>query len=361
MSRASRRSRPTDARTRPATPPPTTPPRTAPATPPAAAHPPATGPSNDAEPPALAGGGRAIPEFDPTDRVDIPLDADPTDPTAPTTPTAPTATGGLSRDELDRLMEPLLAEVEQHRRRFDAPFFDDEDEDDDGYGGWLHDTYDAWLDDMDVDGYDDEDCLLCAAIERRAAAPATRLDPPIETTAIGSSTRTTTPTEADRQDLESGLTPSGRGDAPGTSPGDVTLPLGTKIPLTDDAALQLIRRSMSVPAEHQTMVLLLDERRCGGVAVVVSGTVDPDAVIEVVRHLAVTAAELGEVASMVVASVRPVGGAVDAGVGLDDVDRWFCIDEITDFQGIHLIEWYVLDGSGRVTRPRDLTFEPSRW
>ncbi len=337
MSRASRRSRPTS--TRPTS------------------TPPATAPVTDTEHQAPAGDRRAVPEFDPTDLVDIPLDPDPAAPAVP-----PAAGGDLSRDELERLMESVLAGVEPHRRLFGDPFVDDDEDADDGwYDVWLDDLHEDWPDDEDTDA---DECSLCAALHRRNAAPTSCPDTAFDTNAIDPSTIAATPTEADRRAVEAGLAHhvgrrlTERGYASGAAPLDITLPLDPAAPLTDEAALHLIRLSMTVPAEHQTMVLLLDERRCGGVAVVVSGTVNYDAVISVVLHLATTASVVGEVSSMVVASIRPDS---DGSTQLDDVDRWFCIDEITDYQGIHLIEWYVLDGSGTVNRPRDLTFEPSRW
>jgi hypothetical protein len=360
MSRASRRSRST--RVTPSTPAPTA------AEPSAAPHragtdePPAA--ASDAEPPVPAGDRQTAPEFDPADRCDIPIDLAPADPAW----VASSERRRWSAEEIDRLMAEIVAEVQRSRELRGELFPDELDDADDWYEDWLDELYD--IDDpYELDnGLDlgrgpfDDDCPACRAIAEHAAigrAPSTA--PAADLIRASSTaedpTRLVQPTAAEADILAARRAPSS-GAGSWTAPlGDVALPIEAGQPLTDAAAVDLIRLAMAVPAEPQTVALLFDEQRVGGIVVVVSRTVDLDAVIDVVGHLAETASTLGDVTSMVVASIRPHGRA-DA---LDDVDRWLCLDEVAEFHDLRLVEWYVFDGAGSVTRPRELTFEPSRW
>jgi hypothetical protein len=319
---------------------------------------------SDAEQPVPVDDRRADHEFDPADRFDIPIDLAPADPAC----VAPTQRRRWTAEEIDRLMAEIVAEVQRSRELRGELFPDDLDDDDDWYEDWLDELYDI----DDPDEFDDcadldrrpfdDDCPACRAIAEHAAidrSPSTaraadllRASPTAE-----DPTRLVQPTAADAEVLAAGRAPSSGGGSSTAPLGDVALPIEAGRPLTDAAAVDLIRLAMAVPAEPQTVALLFDEQRVGGIVVVVSRTVDLDAVIDVVGHLAETASTLGDVTSMVVASIRPHGRA-DA---LDDVDRWLCLDEVAEFHDLRLVEWYVFDGAGSVTRPRELTFEPSRW
>ncbi len=128
------------------------------------------------------------------------------------------------------------------------------------------------------------------------------------------------------------------------------------IDVIDDSPTAFAMLSLSIhrPLRDETIVLLLDEAQCGKAIVVVSGTADPDAVIEVVDCITNTTEPL---AAIVVGSVRPNDdGTTEVG---GDVDRWLEMSDIADAAGVDLLEWYVIGRSVRC--PRDLLGEPPRW
>lgn len=128
-----------------------------------------------------------------------------------------------------------------------------------------------------------------------------------------------------------------------------------------DTALAALALAVGRPLRSETVLLLLDEARCGRAIVAVSGTAEPDQVIEVVECITQSdgAEHLG---AIVVASVRPDDDATrdpsdhdDA----DDVDRWLEMSDIAELAGVELLEWFVI---GRTIRcPRDRLGEPPRW
>lgn len=125
-------------------------------------------------------------------------------------------------------------------------------------------------------------------------------------------------------------------------------------------ALALLDLVVARPPRPETIVVLLDHDRRGLGIVVVDGTPDPDAVIEVVECLAAAHAGRSECAAMIVASVRPpipLLAAPDHSLG--DVERWMELSTITDDHGLELIEWFVLEEE--IACPRDRLGEPPRW
>ncbi len=122
----------------------------------------------------------------------------------------------------------------------------------------------------------------------------------------------------------------------------------------DDVALALVLAVVRTPPRPETVVVLLDDARRGLAIVVVSGTDDPDTVVEVAERLFDPTAFGAVVGAAVVASVRP-GGAAE----LADADRWLELAELADQCGVELLEWYVV-GRG-VSRPRELVHAPPRW
>jgi hypothetical protein len=154
----------------------------------------------------------------------------------------------------------------------------------------------------------------------------------------------------------------------------------------DDARIALATIALAIgrPFRHETIVILLDEARRGRTIVVVSGTADPDSVIEVVE--CVTQGDGCEhIGGVVVCSVRPatagagkairpaINAAIDGvaadGVAADevavddildgDVDRWLEMSDIASLAGIELIEWFVVGRT--ISCPRDRLGEPPRW
>jgi hypothetical protein len=133
------------------------------------------------------------------------------------------------------------------------------------------------------------------------------------------------------------------------------------VDVIDDAtsALAMISATIHRPMRPETILLLLDEARRGRSIVVVTGTVDPDAVVEIVECITqgVDADELG---AIVIASVRPsVAAGGDRATESGDVDRWLEMSDIASAAGVELLEWFVI-GRG-VSCPRDRLGEPPRW
>jgi len=104
-------------------------------------------------------------------------------------------------------------------------------------------------------------------------------------------------------------------------------------------------------------MILLDEARRGRTIVVVSGTDDADAVIEVVE--CITRGEgCEELGGVIVCSVRPNSDETDDEAD-DDVDRWLEMSEIASLAGVELVEWFVVGRA--ISCPRDRLGEPPRW
>ncbi|MFP5488302.1 MAG: hypothetical protein ACLGHQ_08360 [Acidimicrobiia bacterium] len=132
-------------------------------------------------------------------------------------------------------------------------------------------------------------------------------------------------------------------------------------PITDHATALALLGVAACPTRHETILVLLDDARRGLGLVVVTGTVDPDAVVEVADRVLDPAAHDGCVAAVVVATVRPPDGDVHGARGddLGDADRWLELDDVARRAGVRLVEWYVLGGG--LSLPRELVNAPPRW
>ena len=125
-----------------------------------------------------------------------------------------------------------------------------------------------------------------------------------------------------------------------------------------EPALAIIATVIGRPARAETIALLLDRRRRGRAVLVVAGTDDPDAVVEVAERIS----EADDVGAVVMASVRPDGAGLPPDVaGRSDVDRWLEASDLLERAGIDLLEWYVVAADGVVTCPREVFGEPPRW
>jgi hypothetical protein len=134
------------------------------------------------------------------------------------------------------------------------------------------------------------------------------------------------------------------------------LPRAGVDPVDAAAALAVIDLAVHCPPiHHETVVLLLDQRRCGLGITVVAGTRRPDDVIDVAEVVARSgSASPGLLQALVIATVRPGGGLLP-----DDADRWLEMSALAAAHGLTVIEWFVL---GVTTEcPRDLLGEPPRW
>jgi len=129
----------------------------------------------------------------------------------------------------------------------------------------------------------------------------------------------------------------------------------------DDAesALAMIALAIDHPLRHETIVIVLDQARRGRTVVVVDGTEEPDAVIDVVECITQADESIG---AIVVCSVRPpctAHGADGADATDADVDRWLEMSEVADVVGVEVLEWFVVGRT--ISCPRDLLGEPPRW
>lgn len=120
-------------------------------------------------------------------------------------------------------------------------------------------------------------------------------------------------------------------------------------------ARSLLDNVIDVPLRPETVVVVLDDHRCGLAIVTVSDTVEPDHVLHVVETLADPGLSNGDAAALIVASVRPTGAS-----SAEDGDRWFELSDLADAAGLEMVEWFVYGRDG-VTCPRDLTGAPPRW
>jgi hypothetical protein len=120
-------------------------------------------------------------------------------------------------------------------------------------------------------------------------------------------------------------------------------------------ALHLLSLAVATPLEHETLAFLLDSNGIGGIITVVSGTEEPDAVVDVVEVMSRAGEGVERARSLVVASVRPASGVLPG-----DVDRWLECSAIAEECGLQLVEWFVVGPHG-VECPRDLLGEPERW
>jgi hypothetical protein len=119
-------------------------------------------------------------------------------------------------------------------------------------------------------------------------------------------------------------------------------------------ALAVVSLAMHRPHVDETIVLLLDHERRGITVAVVSGTTDPDAVLDVVECVSAAGEGTGRLGALVVATVRPARGMV-----LGDADRWIEASQLADDHGVELVEWLVIGHD--VDRPRELVGEGPRW
>lgn len=120
----------------------------------------------------------------------------------------------------------------------------------------------------------------------------------------------------------------------------------------DDALAVL---ALGAPYGHDTVVLLLDDLRRGSSVMVVTDTIEPDALFEVIATVVASARRHADAAAVILATSRPDGDAEP-----DDVHRWLEADDQCRAGGLELVEWFVLGRSGPRC-PRRQFGEPARW
>ena len=120
----------------------------------------------------------------------------------------------------------------------------------------------------------------------------------------------------------------------------------------DDALAVL---ALGAPYDHDTIVILLDTDRCGCSVMVVTDTVEPDALFHVIDRCVEATQQHPTIDAVILASSRPDGDA-----GPDDLHRWLEASDQCRAGGLQLVEWFVLGRSGPRC-PRQLFGEPERW
>jgi hypothetical protein len=113
--------------------------------------------------------------------------------------------------------------------------------------------------------------------------------------------------------------------------------------------------ALAAPHGHDTIIILLDTEHRGSSILIVNGTDDPDAMFHVLDRCLATTRDRPEIASLVLASGRPMGD-----VEPDDIHRWLEASDQCAAAGLELIEWFVLGRKGPQC-PRHLFGEPERW
>jgi len=121
---------------------------------------------------------------------------------------------------------------------------------------------------------------------------------------------------------------------------------------SSDDALAVI--ALGSPYRNDTVVILLDAERRGSSILVVTDTIEPDAMFDVLESCVRAARDHPAIRSMILASCRP-NGDVEA----DDAQRWFTASALCCSGGLELIEWFVLGST--IECPRQMIGEPHRW
>ena len=126
--------------------------------------------------------------------------------------------------------------------------------------------------------------------------------------------------------------------------------------VTADQALSVFKLAMSYPLAPETLVMFLDGANRGHELVSVSGTHEPLHVIDVAETMAMSASASTDLAGLVLVTIRPDGDVVD---GSDD-DLWFELDDVVEFCGMLLIDWFIIT-PWRTHCPREELGVASRW
>lgn len=134
-----------------------------------------------------------------------------------------------------------------------------------------------------------------------------------------------------------------------------SIPSANQPIVSTDQAISLFAAAISHPLTNETVAFLIDGCNRANTIVVVSGTEQPDDVIEVAEIMAMTGSRSAELCGLVIASVRSASLLLPG-----DLDRWWNLQAITDSHGIELVEWIVV-GPGGIECPRQLVGEPERW
>ncbi len=133
------------------------------------------------------------------------------------------------------------------------------------------------------------------------------------------------------------------------------IPRAHRDPLRNSAdALLLVMLLLSPEAVDETMVLVLDDARCGIAVLRVTGTGDPDTLLGVVDSVTEASRTSSEAAGLILVSTR-----ASSAISIDDLARWHEADESCIDADLDLVEWFVVGDS--VSCPRELCGVAPRW
>lgn len=125
-------------------------------------------------------------------------------------------------------------------------------------------------------------------------------------------------------------------------------------------AIAVVSMAIHRPLEAETIAFFLDHTSRSKIITVVSGTTDPDSVLSVAECMSLAGARSPTLCGVVLATVRPQAEPNLPSTLPGDIDRWIEASDITESNGIELIEWFIVGPAG-VDCPRELLGEPPRW
>ena len=125
-------------------------------------------------------------------------------------------------------------------------------------------------------------------------------------------------------------------------------------------AIAVVSMVIHRPLEAETIAFFLDDTSRSNTITVVSGTTDPDSVLSVAECISAAGSRFPALCGVVLATVRPGTPANLPATLPGDIDRWLEASQITESNGIELIEWFIVGPAG-VDCPRQLLGEPERW
>jgi hypothetical protein len=124
-------------------------------------------------------------------------------------------------------------------------------------------------------------------------------------------------------------------------------------------ALAVVCHSLSHPAHPEVFLIARNAERQMLMMLVVTDTVEPDHVVEVLQSVLHVSADTA-VDSIILVSMRP-----GMPMCIDDALIWWTLQDITSSYGITLTEWFVLSeeffSSGEAPSPRSFTGEEAAW
>jgi DNA repair protein RadC len=125
--------------------------------------------------------------------------------------------------------------------------------------------------------------------------------------------------------------------------------------MSREHAIAVVQSAMVQPPRPETTVLFLNHDLSCTSAVTVTGTVVPEAIIDVAEVTVKAAATQQQLSGLVFATVRPYEGVSEC-----DTELWFDINDIANEAGVAVIDWLIFGRFG-IFSPREMLGLASRW